>query len=219
MPRTLKPIRGASLRVQVFEMLRQAIFAGDFTPGDALREVHLANDLQVSQSTVREALVQLEHIGLVTRVLNKGTTVTELSERDIQERVAVRLPLEKMAFLEAARRMTAEQFEQLEARMDDLSAAVEANEYFEAAQADLHFHSYVWRCAGNEVLCRHLTQLTVPLFAFVSMKRQQDRQNLTESTRSHEDIIASLRSGDEGAIAQTLREHLELTYDVPESET
>ncbi|MPY87454.1 MAG: GntR family transcriptional regulator [Luteitalea sp.] len=60
----LQPVKAGSLSRQVFEALRTAIFAGRFSPGDSLRELYLARDLNVSQATVREALAQLEQDGL-----------------------------------------------------------------------------------------------------------------------------------------------------------
>ena len=78
MPTTdLSPIRTLSKSQSVFEQLRQAIWNGDLQPGVALREAHIAKQLNVSQVPVREALLQLESLGLVVRVPDRGTTVTD----------------------------------------------------------------------------------------------------------------------------------------------
>ena len=63
----LTPLRALSKSREVFERLRDAIWSGDLAPGTALREAHLAKQLNVSQVPVREALLQLEHLGLVVR--------------------------------------------------------------------------------------------------------------------------------------------------------
>jgi DNA-binding GntR family transcriptional regulator len=52
--RKLQPVRSSTLKEKVLESIREAIFAGRFGPGDALRELHLAGDLNVSQPTVLE---------------------------------------------------------------------------------------------------------------------------------------------------------------------
>src|SRR5690349_1209969 len=100
----LEPIRGGSLGGLVIDAIRDAIYNGRFQPGEPVRELALAHELRVSQTTVREALLQLEHDGLVVREANRGTRVTTLSESEIRERVEVRIVLETTAALDAARR-------------------------------------------------------------------------------------------------------------------
>src|SRR5690348_16783288 len=146
--------------------LREGIFQGRFAPGSPLREMSLARELNVSQATIRDALQRLEHAGLVTRKPNVGTTVTRLSPKDVRERVVLRSMLEVVAAEAAAARMTAQDFAELERRLAALAEPIAANNYYEAAQADLDFHRYVWHCSGNEMLCRVLELLVVPLFAF-----------------------------------------------------
>jgi DNA-binding GntR family transcriptional regulator len=77
----LSPVRADSLRQQAFEILRDAIFVGKIQPGDILRELQLARNMGVSQSTLREALSQLEHVGPVIRQPNRATTVAKLGPK------------------------------------------------------------------------------------------------------------------------------------------
>ena len=160
----------------------------------------LAKELRVSQATVREALQRLEHTGLVTRRPNLGTTVTRLSPKDVRERVSVRVVLEWMAADLASERMTAADFEELERRLAVLGAAVDADNYYEAAQADLDFHRHIWACSGNDTLSRLLELVTVPLFAFASMLRSHGLQKLTAVVAEHSPLIDALRSKDKTRI-------------------
>src|SRR3954471_16653208 len=59
----LTPVKSGSLRSLVVDSIREAILAGKLPPGTPLRAFLLARDLGVSQATVREALLQLEHKG------------------------------------------------------------------------------------------------------------------------------------------------------------
>ena len=217
MSAALPPIKNSSLKTQVSDMLREAIFTGAFQPGDALREAHLARDLHVSQATVREALVGLEHVGLVVRVPNKGTYVTRLTSAEVRERLAIRVRLEEMAWLEAAPRLTSEHVGALGHHVGALAEAVERNDPFEQAQADLAFHRSLWRTSGNGTLYGLLNQLTIPLFAFVSIKRGRSRERRTDVVDLHERAVAALESGDAATIKRALHEHLELLRSVPES--
>lgn len=190
----------ASRASAVERQLREDIMNGSRMPGTPLRELTLAKELRVSQATIREALQRLEYAGLVTRKPNLGTTVTRLSPRDVRERVSVRVVLECMAAEEAAERMTEADFEELERRLKKLGTAVESNNYYEAAQADLEFHRQVWQCSGNDILRRLLELVTVPLFAFAAMLRSHGLQRLTAVVAAHSPLIAALRSKDRAQI-------------------
>lgn len=214
---TLEPLKNGSLSVQVFQTLRTAIFSGRFEPGDPLRELHLARDLRVSQATVREALVQLEQVGLVVRVPNIGTHVTRMSRQEIAERVDLRMLLEERAMTQAAPRMGEEHFTVLAQRLDALTDAITRDAYFEEARADLEFHRYIWECSGNRTLYRTLDQLAVPLFAFVSIVRGANRQALKDVVQSHGGIVEALRRRDPAVIREALRQHFEYGFSVPDS--
>jgi DNA-binding GntR family transcriptional regulator len=208
----LEPIQRGSRGTLVSDAVRAAIYSGRFQPGEAIREMQLARELRVSQTTVREALLQLEHAGLVVREANRGTRVTSLSEQEIQERIAIRLMLETSAAAEAARRITPAQVADLESCMSQIASAVKRNDYYEAAQADLAFHRAIWRASGNQMLLRLLDQVTAPLFAFVSMRQSNDVTDLRRKVRSHEPIFDALRSGRTAAARKALREHLTSSY-------
>jgi DNA-binding GntR family transcriptional regulator len=177
-------------------MLREGIFQGRFAPGTPLRELSLAREMNVSQATVRDALQRLEHAGLVTRKANIGTTVTRLSPRDIRERVALRSMLETIAAEAAAAKMGDAEFAELELRLAGLGQAIAADNYYEAAQADLEFHRFIWQCSGNEMLCRLLELVAVPLFAFISILRSQGLQRLTAVVEEHSPLVEALRTRD-----------------------
>lgn len=202
MPRkkVLEAHSGASRSENTTALLRAAIFEGKYAPGTALREIRIAKELGVSQATIRESLQKLEHAGLVVRVPNIGTTVVRLTSKDVRERVELRAELEIRAAKLAAQRMGEEEYSELERRLQVLTAAVESDKHYEAAQADLAFHSYIWHCSGNQTLAAILEHLTVPLFAFVSLLRHSGFEHLPDVVASHEPLLEALRSGDAARI-------------------
>jgi len=205
----LRPLKAGTIRWQVTNAIRDAIFAGRFRPGDPVREMHLARELQVSQSSVREALLQLQHESLVVRTPNRGTSVTTLSDREVAERVRLRADLECMAALDAASRMAVGEFEELEQRMQRVGDAVARDAHREAAIADLEFHRFIWEKSGNTTLCGVLEQLTAPLFAFMSILRSTDAEHLAASARGHEPILEALKQGGKRRIMEAVRTHIE----------
>ena len=208
----LEPIRGGSLGGLVIDAIRDAIYSGRFQPGEPVRELQLAKELRVSQTTVREALLQLEHDGLVVREANRGTRVTSLAENEIRERVEVRIVLETSAALEAAKRFSPAGLDQLSACMKRIGDSVKRNEYFEAAQSDLEFHRLIWETSGNRTLYRLLDQLTAPLFAFLSVRQSGDMADLRRRVQSHEPIFEALNSRKSAKVRASVRDHLLISY-------
>lgn len=187
----------AASRVEsVARQVREGIFQGIYSPGSPLRELELARRLNVSQGTVREALRGLEHAGLLSKEANRGSTVTRLTAKQIRERVSLRALLETVAAREAAERMTDQDFSELQTKLSGLESAVQSDKYYDAAQADLDFHRFIWQCSGNETLCKVLELITVPLFAFISILRSQGLQRLVTVVEAHAPLIAALRSRD-----------------------
>ena len=208
----LGSIRTNSLSDQAYNTLLDAIFNGNFLPGESLRELHLAQELAISQTSVREALTKLERVGLVVRVPNKGTFVTELSNREIQERITLRITLEEIACVEALKRITPAAITNLKAKLVDINQAVIDNSYFEAAQADLEFHRAIWEISGNKTLYQLLDQLTVPLFAFISILRRIEEESLESINDSHKVIVDAFESGVERRVKEVIRQHVSPIY-------
>lgn len=206
------PAGRESLQARLASVIRDAIMSGELRPGDPVAELHVAREHGVSQATVREALVKLEHAGLVRRIHNIGTFVTQMSPREIQQRLRLRVMLEGLAGREAARLAQPHQHAELDRRLEAISRAVAANDYFESAQADLELHRAIWRCAADDILYQILDQVTVPLFAFVSMERQRLREKLSDAVLAHEPIVAALRARDAFATQEAIRVHIETSY-------
>ncbi len=203
--------RKVSIQDRIVHAVRKSIYSGEIRPGDPILEMHLARQHGVSQTTAREALAKLEHAGLVRRIRNQGTFVTELSIEELREHLKLRVMLESMAVAEAASRMTEEDFKKLQLLLDRISVAVKKNAYFEAAQTDVEFHRYIWQRSGNKTLCRFLEQLAAPLFAYVSVRRSSGREDLNRVVREHEPIVEALRKGPDAA-RNAILVHIEASY-------
>ncbi len=79
---------------RVAEELRRSLFEGELGPGTPLREMALADALNVSRSTVREALGYLVAEGLADRVPNRGTQVRRLDPVQVRDVCRARAVIE-----------------------------------------------------------------------------------------------------------------------------
>jgi DNA-binding GntR family transcriptional regulator len=172
----------------------------------------MARELGVSQATVREALLQLEHKGIVVRTPNLGTTVVQLSSQELKERFELRVLLESVAAIQAAERMTTEELDHLRALNHEMSYHVAANAHYDASEADLAFHRFIWKNSGNSVLYNMLDQLTIPVFAYVSILRSRGSESLNRGFMSHAPLVEAIAEKDHEQIRTCCREILESSY-------
>jgi len=209
------PVRNLSKSAEVFQKLRSAIWSGELLPGTALKEAHIAKQLSVSQVPVREALLQLEHLGLVVRIPDRGTHVTKLTRAEMVQLMDVRSHLEDLAFRLAAKNITPEIEADLRGGLKQLEQRIRANDHLGVAEADLRFHEIVWKASGNTVLEKTLDRLCVSVYAFVGLARRAAGEKLTPV--SHEILFDALMKGDPKLISKAIREHLNPALSIPAS--
>src|ERR1700688_4231417 len=95
-------VRHRTMAEAALERLREAIIMGELTPGAPLRLEDLARQLGMSISPIREAVRQLEALGLAEHVPHHGAKVMPLDVEELRDLFAIRLALEGMAVRRAA---------------------------------------------------------------------------------------------------------------------
>jgi len=206
-----QPLHNDSLAKQVFHSLKEAVFTGELQPGEPIREMHVARSMQVSQATVREALVQLQQTGLVIREPNRRTTVTAFSREEIRDRLQMRIALEELAAIEAARRLNSDDIQELERRASAIDRKIDAEHVFEHITADIDFHHYIWERCGNAILLKTLENTTAPLFAFTTVLTRAGLVDL-EAMKPHQRIVDAIVSRDSERIRHEIKIHMEASY-------
>jgi DNA-binding GntR family transcriptional regulator len=86
-----------TLKSQIIKALWQLIIEGKILPNEPMREVHLAELLNISRTPLREALQQLEWEGIIVSESRKGYRLAQFSENDITEIYPLRARLESFA--------------------------------------------------------------------------------------------------------------------------
>jgi DNA-binding GntR family transcriptional regulator len=170
--------------------------AGELTPGQRLTESGLGKRLGVSQSTVREALIELENRGFVERPVPRRTCVTVQTRRDTEEIYAIRLPLENLVIdCLAKKSVNLDEPEKASRRMLE---AADAGNLTDFLLADLSFHQALWKAAENLHLEEILERLVGKGFAFSLITARQRRptyEKLKVIGELHVQIVRLIRDG------------------------
>jgi len=188
-----------SLKQGVVDEVHAAILRGELTAGQQVTELGLARQLGVSQPTIREALIELEHQGFIQRRGPRKTFITELTEHDINEMYVVRTTLEQLVVDSLVSSGTADLAECAQAHRQMLDAARDGR-VEEFYQADLEFHRSLWRAAGNQTLTGMLEQLVPRLFAFVVIQRANPETGTLQTiAEEHAQLLRLIGAGDREA--------------------
>jgi DNA-binding GntR family transcriptional regulator len=206
MPLNSKKISTATLRQQIVHEVRQAILNGTLHPGERLVERNLAASLGTSLTAAREAMIQLESEGLITKRPNSTTHVTQLSPEEISQIFAVRRVLEEFAFVEAARHGTPQENAKLEQIHTKALRFAEAGDARAYIAQDLSWHQTVWSMSHNPYLYGSLSRAILPLFGFSVIRvAMQEGFDLVEDARDHEPLLRAIAGHDVAATRRAYR--------------
>ncbi|MDV8079751.1 GntR family transcriptional regulator [Rhodococcus sp. IEGM 1370] len=114
----------APVREQVIVALREAILDLRLTPGQRLVERELIEQLNVSRTTVREAIRELASEGLVTVVPQKGAMVSAPTVAEAIDLYEVRASLESLIVTRFVERATPSQIMRLDAAVEHFAEVV-----------------------------------------------------------------------------------------------
>jgi len=196
-----------SLRHDVRNHLRNLIFDGTLQPGDRIVESRLARELGISQAPVREALRELEQMGLVVSYPNRGSSVREIKPQDAQEIYTLRAHLEAMAVNLAGPRLTEDDLMIMDGLINDMVTAGVDDDPELLTQLDTRFHEFICERSGHTLLLRTWQGINPLNWTMMTVIRLKDR-NLTELAERHRPIVAALRAHDSEQAEQEIRQHV-----------
>jgi DNA-binding GntR family transcriptional regulator len=189
------------------ELIREAIFEGRLDPGQRLKEEELAQELGISRTPVREALLILQAEGLVSAVPNRGAVVRTYTENDLVDMYELRALLESFAAHQAAKRITDEQLAALADSCERFKELRQTHDLFGLIKENLFFHQTIVEAAGTTKLAdlvRSAVELPLVYRSFFWFTEQE-----TEiSERSHRKLLATLRAGDSERAELLMKEHI-----------
>jgi DNA-binding GntR family transcriptional regulator len=206
--KALKLIRPVSKRDQVIAAFKDAILRGEIQPGDAIVESRIAQQLGAGVPLVREALIELEHRGYVQKAPYKGTTVTKLERRNVEQIFRLRVELETLAIewaKESVKPADLDYLRNLTLKMKRAAETLDLDEFYDN---DMAFHFKLWEMSGNPYLVECLERLVVPLFAFYVMKNRRDRESYLASAARHEKLIEALSKLSKAKLSDLMRASL-----------
>lgn len=208
--RSFKEIQWNNLGEQAMELILQAILEGRLAPGDRLIEREIAEQMGVSRGPVREALQELETLGIVKRVPRKGTRLATWSASDVSDMILLRAMLEGLAARLASERAREDELIQLRALLGDLREAATAHDVSRTMEEDFRFHAAVAQASKHAGIIRALHQIRLQIRMLMAMDTVlcPPASRLESTVSVHELILDAIQRRDADLAERTMNQHI-----------
>jgi DNA-binding GntR family transcriptional regulator len=199
---------GISVREKTYDYLKSNILSGRFVQGERLAEEHLAEEIGVSRTPVREALHKLEQDGLIEPLESRGFCVPMDSPEEIEDLFELRAVLEGYTLKIICERITDEQIVKLEEIIGKAGDALRRKRIDEVFQWNTQFHDTLHDMVADK---RRFHNLIVNMRKYVLRYRKDTLQYLGAATRAgdgHRQILLALKLKDPELCERAMRVHI-----------
>ncbi|MEU3290054.1 GntR family transcriptional regulator [Streptomyces longwoodensis] len=185
------------MREQVIDELLERLGTGRFTPGETINEVQLAEDLGVSRTPLREALISLEREGIIVSERGRGFRFVPTSAAQLRDLTEVIIALECLALRSSDREHLTRIAPELLERAREFSAPEAKHGAIE--RYDVQWHAFLLSGCRNTRLMELIDSLKLSLHRY-ERAIVGDQDIMARSAEEHERIAQCLLNGDvEGA--------------------
>jgi len=193
---------------EVYKSLKRSIVENLYQPGQRLRALRVAQELKVSRTPVKEALVRLEQEGLIRREQGSGFIVRGLSVREILNLYRVREVLEVEAAREAFPNLTPAALSAMRGALDEADALLAQERYPDFLRASRRFHDLITAQTGNVVLQELLANLSGRFWSIGTVVVSRHAQRADEIRDENRAILDALAAGDLKAVEKAVKAHV-----------
>ncbi len=208
-PLTQRETRSDGMVAEAYRVIRQRILDNVYPAGYRALEREFSDELKLSRTPVREALLKLEAEGLIELIPRHGAHVLPISASDMAEIYQVLTALESAAAENLTRlRPSDEALAPLSEASHDMNLALKLGDLDAWAAADERFHRSLLELAQNKVLTQTVQMLWDRAHR-ARMVTLRLRPPPVHSTKEHNRIVAAIKAGDPAATGQLYRAHRE----------
>ena len=211
LPESSVIVRKKNLVQQVYQILYESIISLWLKPGQPLREKEICEQIQISRTPVREALLRLADEKLIVILDRSGTYVSRINIQDVRESQFIRESLENAMVRDAVRNWNTDLSEKLSLLLEQQKLCVkddnrlrlyELDEMFHRTIVEFRFSSRIWKIINNaKAQMDRVRILALPL-----------PRRAAEIVEEHSRIYEALCSGNETQAVEAMTFHLNTVF-------
>jgi len=222
--RLFSPIKASKLSDKVYKQIVSLISSGKLNPGDRIpSERELANELEISRQSIREALNRAEAMGLIEIRQGEGsfilssinealktplTLIIEEEAERVFDFLEMRKLIEGWCVEKAAKEATPEELNKMELTLNKMKRVVTKNKQWEALDLELHLS---FAKATHNIIAIHMMEALKSNFGlfFQFTKSMPSPEKLDVLWQHHNEIFLAIKSRDPATAKHKVIDHLD----------
>jgi len=197
-----------SIRDHAYNYICEKIDQGIFQPNEKIDIHKIVDELGMSTTPVREALIQLANEGIIEILPRRGFVVRGISLKDIEEMHAVIGCLEGFAASLAVPKIKEEHFILFSKYIDKLENLIDKKKYKEYMKQQEDFHNVYISACGNQELQLLVASTKERLFkkSFIKIDGLDLYKELKKINNEHRKIVKLFKEKNQAGVESYLRE-------------
>ena len=197
-------INQKSLREQVYDFIREELTRGKLIPGDAINLNAVSQELGISKTPLRDALLQLDTEGFVTISPRRGVFVNRLTLEDIRQCYEIIGALESTVILAVFDSIQPLHIEKMKLLNSGLRTSIKNEDFQAYYQQNILFHDVFLEMSHNQSLKRIVAPMKQRLYDFP--RRGYIKEWEQSNCRDHDRLIEAFENGDRDAAVRVWRD-------------
>ena len=183
-----------SLSKMAYNAIRHSILSGEIKIDEIHNEVHIAKNLGISRTPVREALLELSSQGLISLLPRKGFIVKKFSNKDIEEIFEIRSAIELATVEKISHIASLLEFNTLDEILKSQSYAAKENAHNKFVELDRSFHVALGKLTDNsriEVIMQNIRDY----MHLMGLHAVELERRMVEVVGEHQVLLDAVRQG------------------------
>jgi DNA-binding GntR family transcriptional regulator len=197
-------INQKSLREQVYDFIREELTRGKLIPGAAINLNAISEELGISKTPLRDAMLQLDTEGFVTISPRRGVFVNRLTLEDIRNCYEIIGSLESAVILAVFDGIQPLHIEKMKLLNRELKTSLKNDEFQAYYQQNILFHDVFLEISHNQSLKRIIAPMKRRLYDFP--RRGYIKEWEQSNCRDHDRLIEAFETRDRDAAVRVWRE-------------
>lgn len=195
----------------IFDSVYNQIKDGTLKPGERITELQLAKKFGMSQAPAREALRELESLGLVEIIPYKGNYIRKFTLKELKDNYRVRAGLEIIGVEDCIKKITDEEIAELGEILRKMNEAGKKGAHEEFVNYDVAFHEYFMEKADNQELMKAWQRTHIK--TWTTLNTSVSNLSQEKLAHRHTTIYEAIKNRDIEAGIREVKIHLESLTD------
>jgi len=197
-----------SLSDKAYDIIKEAIISNKLKPGEILAEEKLAEELQISRTPIKAALLKLVYEEIAEINQSKNVVVSDITQKEIEDINLVRESLESLAVLLLKNNINKKQIKEIKSKYIEQLHMVEDNRDEDFIELDYEFHTKIVEYTNNSFLSDMIKKANLITKRFLILSGTVNQYG-SIANKEHKEIVDYIENGEFELASEAMKRHLQ----------